>query len=92
MQFTVFLPGAERPKKVELLIKLTGIRSEDVIGAINDHLVKGSPINVAAALNGIDESNFRRALNKLEVKAQLVEEIKEIEWPDYQVTRFKKVS
>lgn len=99
MAYSIFLPGEEKPNKVGKLIGLTGIESEPVIDALTDHLVNGSTITAAAALNGVDSSNLRRALIALESKARLVEEIKDIDWPDYregnlmlQATRMKKVS
>lgn len=92
MKFTVFLPGCEDLKKFGKLIRLTKIRSEAISDALRDHLVNGHPIPQAAAFNSVDESNLKRALKKLEETAQVIEEIKEIDWPNYQITRFKKVS
>ncbi len=92
MTFSIFLPGCEKPEKIERLIKHTKLKSENIILALNEHLIKGASTSNAAALFGVDDSNFRRALKKLEDTAQFVEEIKDIDWPDYQMTRFKKVS
>lgn len=92
MVFSIFLPGCEKPEKIERLLKLTRFKSEDVVLALTEHLIKGSSPSMAAASFRVDDSNFRRALKKLEDTAQLVEEIKDIDWPDYQMTRFKKVS
>ena len=92
MDFSTFLPGAEKPEKIEVLIKLSNIRSEKMLDAIRYHLLKGSPVSVAAVINEVDESNLRRAMDKLEKVAELVEEAKDIDWPGYQMTRFKKVS
>jgi DNA polymerase III delta prime subunit len=92
MQYSTFLPGCEKPERLELLLKLVGLKSESVIEALTRHLVNGLNESAAAAICQVDDSNFRRALAKLEAKAQIVEQIKDIDWPDYQMTRIKKVS
>lgn len=77
------VPGAESLKRIESIFKLTKIRSEDIREAIIDHLVKGHAEKTAVALNGVDQSNFNRALARLNEAAEVIEEIKEDDWPGY---------
>ena len=92
MEYSVFLPGNEKPEVIALLIGLTGFRSDDVIDALTKHLVKGMNETAAAAMCGVDESNFRRALAKLESKARVVEQIKDLTWPARKVTKLNQVT
>lgn len=84
------LSGGYNPQKLELLISLTSIRSEDVIGAIRDHLIKGASIEAASQWNYADAGNTKRALKKLNEVARIVEECKNIDLykndPSKQVT------
>ena len=73
------LSGGYNPQKLELLLSLTSIRSEDVIGAIRDHLIKGAPIEAASQWNYADAGNTKRALKKLNEVARIVEECKNID-------------
>lgn len=72
--------GLESAERLELLLALTSIKSEDVKDALADHLVRGLADATAAGLNGVTQSNFKRALNTLEAVAAKVERIKEIDW------------
>lgn len=74
------LQGGESETRVKLLLQLTSIRSEDVIAALEDHLVKGVVDTMAAAFNGVQLSNFTRALAKMNEVAGTVEKIKELDW------------
>jgi len=76
----VLLPGNESPLRLTLLLSLTNISSESVIKALTVHLVNGMPDAAAAALYGVEKSNFSRALTALNDKAQIVEQIKELDW------------
>ena len=73
------LSGGYNPKKLELLLSLTSIRSEDIRAAISDHLVRGASIDLAAALNLVDAGNLKRSLKKLNEVARVVEEVKNID-------------
>lgn len=73
------LSGGYNPQKLELMLSLTSIRSEDIRSAIHDHLVKGAAIDTAAALNLVDSGNLNRALKKLNEVASVVEQIKNID-------------
>jgi hypothetical protein len=74
------IQGGESAERVELLLQLTSIRSEDIQDALADHLVRGLSDATAAGINGLTQSNFKRALDKLEEVAATVERIKEIDW------------
>jgi len=92
MDFSPFLPGMEKEKKIDIVISFTQIDSEEKILALKRHLVDGMPLAAAAVRYDTDVSNLRKALEVLEAAANKIEEVKEMEWPDYQITRFKKVS
>ncbi|MBM7070916.1 hypothetical protein JQC92_02520 [Shewanella sp. 202IG2-18] len=79
--------GQEPQLRIELLIQLTRIDSDSVIGALEDHYVKGLEENLACDLNGIKRSALSRAKTRLEEVAQKHEQLKEIEWPDYSAFR-----
>lgn len=72
--------GGESAERYQLLISLTRISSEDVKAALKDYLVIGLADATAAAINGVQLSNFTRALNTLNTVASTVEQIKELDW------------
>ncbi len=73
--------GGESPERFNLIIELSGLRSEKQIQTIKDHLVKGVPIDAAMAMNGVtNKSNFERDLDKINDIAKIIEKIKEIDW------------
>ncbi len=71
--------GMQSQERFELLLSLTRIQSESVIGALFDYLVKGVDKKASAVINGIEVSNLSAALSKLEEKAAVVEMIKELD-------------
>jgi len=78
--------GMESPERFELLVSLTGLRSENQINALRDHLVKGIPVEAVMVLYGItNKSNLERDLDKVNDVATTVEKIKECDW-----AKFKK--
>ena len=76
----VLAQAQESERRINLLLSLTSIRSEPTIQAIHDHLVRGLSENAAVTLNGIQQSNFNRALTTLNETAEIVEKIKECDW------------
>ncbi len=72
--------GSESPDRYELLISLTRISSEDIKAALKDYLVTGLADATAAAINGVQLSNFTRALKTVNDIAATVEQIKELDW------------
>jgi len=78
--------GSESQERYELLISLTRISSEDIKAALKDYLVTGLADTTAAAINGVQLSNFTRALKTVNDIAATVEQIKELDW-----ARFKSV-
>lgn len=73
--------GMESQERFELLISLTGLRSESQIGALRDHLVKAVPLDAAMVMNGVtNKSNLERDLDKINDVATTVEKIKELDW------------
>ena len=78
--------GSESPERFDLLVSLTGLRSQSQIGALRDHLVKGVPLDAAMVLYGVtNKSNLERDLDKINDVSTTVEKIKEIDW-----VRFRK--
>lgn len=71
--------GMQSQERFELLLSLTRIQSESVISALNDYLVKGMDKKAAALINGVELPNLSAALSKLEAKAAVVEQIKELD-------------
>lgn len=67
--------GGQDAETVELLLSLTRIDSDDVKQAMKDHLVTGLADSTACALREISQSNFNRALNRLESVAATVEQL-----------------
>ena len=72
------VPGHESKQRVELLLKFTNIRSDNLKQSLMDHLVNGLPAQMAYAKHQVEQPNFSRALNKLNKVASLVEQAKEI--------------
>lgn len=72
--------GSESQERYELLISLTRISSEDIKAALKDYLVTGLADATAAAINGVQLSNFTRALKTVNDIAATVEQIKELDW------------
>jgi len=75
--------GHESKARIDLLFKLTKIKSDDVKDAILDHLVRGHAEKIAVALNLVDQGNFNRGLARLNEVAGTVEAIKELDWDKF---------
>ena len=76
----VLLKGGQTIKRLELLLQLTLIKSDNMKDALKSYLVDGLTESATASLHGVDRNNFVRALAKLNEKAQIVELIKEVDW------------
>ena len=74
------IAGGESNERVELLLSLTKINSEPLRDSIVDHLCVGHAEKDAVLLNGVTQSNFNRAMKKLNDVAGIVEKIKELDW------------
>ena len=84
------LQGSEPKEKVEILISMTGLESENMEQAIIDHLTKGMKRSEAAYINNVKESNMSRDIKLLNEYAAKHERMKEIEWPNYKEYRDNK--
>ncbi len=71
--------GGQSTQRLQLLLSLTKITSENVRDALHDYLVRGFGDAMAASLNDVKPSNFNRALASLEQVAATVERIKELD-------------
>lgn len=74
------LTGFEPRERVELLLKLTKINSEPLQVAIVDHLAKGLSEKEVVLLNDVTQSNFNRAMRRINGVAEIVEKIKELDY------------
>jgi len=72
--------GLEPEERINLLLQLTKIGSENIKSALVDHLTKGFTENDAAMLNDVSQQNFNRALKRLNGVAAVVEQVKELDW------------
>ena len=72
--------GLESKNKVDLLLQLTKISSDDMKYAIHDHLVKNFTVGDSATLNNLKQSNLTHALNSLNKIAETVEKINELKY------------
>lgn len=72
--------GSQTIERLNLLLSLCKISSEDIKAALSDYLVRGIDKKSAALLNGVPPPNFSRALNQLNAKAEVIEKIKELDW------------
>lgn len=75
--------GNQSTSRLDNLIKLTSIRSENIVSALHDHLVKGHPLETSALINDVPEKNLKRAVNTLEDAARIVEAIKDEDWAHF---------
>ena len=71
--------GMLSKETLALYLKLTSIRSEAAIEALEWHLVKGHSVPTSCQLAEIPMPNFNRAYNTLNDVATIVEEIKRSE-------------
>ena len=78
----LLVKGIEPQERVNMVIGLTKIRSENIRNALIDHLSKGLSANDAAMLNDVPQQNFNRALKRLNDVAAVVEKIKEFDWKE----------
>ncbi len=80
------LRGGESDERLRLLLSLTKINSEQLNDALIDYYVKGYQEKDCVIINSVTQSNFNRAVSRLNHIAEIVEKIKEIDWQ-----RFKSV-
>lgn len=69
------LRGQVSKEKLYLLFELIDRLGEKTRYALEDHLCKGLREGVAASLNDLDRSNFRKSLENLRKKATIAENI-----------------
>lgn len=75
----VLCSGLESEERIDKLLQLTSIKSEDKVKALKYHLVTGRPKSVSANINGVDPSNFQESLTTLNEAASIVEDVKVID-------------
>ncbi len=74
------IPGMETVQRVSLVLSLTSIRSEPQQRALQNYFVNGLNFSACAALEDITESNFQRAIDRVQAVDTTIEQIKELDW------------
>lgn len=74
-------------ERFQILVSISSITSENIIAALEDHLCKNMDWKVAAALNGVPNSNFSRGLSTLNGIEEKIERIKEMDWQRFGYVR-----
>ena len=77
------LQGMETDQRLNLVISLTSIRSEPQKLALQKHFVEGLNFSACAALSEISESNFQRAMDRVQAVDDVIEKIKELDWVQF---------
>lgn len=72
------IQGCESDEQFEVLLKLTGISSEDKKNALRAHLVEGLPAKRAYARFHVTQQHFSQALMLLNKKADLAMQYAEL--------------
>lgn len=67
----ILIQGCESAEQFEVLLKLTGITSENKKNALRAHLVEGLPAKRAYARFHVTQQHFSQALKLLNKKADL---------------------
>ena len=81
------IQGGESAERLQLLLQLTNIESDNIKAALHDHFVTGHQDNVAAIRNEVKKSNLSRAMKRIEEVANTVEQIKELDWQKINATK-----
>jgi hypothetical protein len=74
------ITGSEPLRKIELLISLTKIDSDNIKSAIEDVFVRGIRIGDSATINSVQQSDLSKYVKRIYKIAETVEQIKEIDW------------
>lgn len=72
--------GLHSHEEIEVLLSLTKIESESIIGALFDHLVRGFSIQEASTINGATRPNVSVNLAALNEVARKVERVNELKY------------
>ncbi|MCW3171393.1 adhesin biosynthesis transcription regulatory family protein [Shewanella subflava] len=81
------IQGGESTERLQLLLQLTNIESDNIKSALHDHFVTGHPDSVAAIRNEVKKSNLSRAMKRIEEVAGTVEQIKELDWDKFKPSK-----
>jgi len=75
--------GAEKTEKIDLLISLTSLDSEDMRSAMVDHFCRNMKRSDSALINNVKEPNLSRDIKKINEVAGKLERLKEMDWVKY---------
>lgn len=84
------LKGCESPERFKLILKLTGLRSVNLIDGLTDHYTKGHSIAITIILNDISRSKFDRAVLVLNRTVKVIQLIKDIDWGKCDIDHVKR--
>jgi hypothetical protein len=72
--------GQQTKERLDILLSLTKINSENMQEALYDHFVRGMDESAAALINEIKKPNLTKSINRLNDVASKVEKVKELDW------------
>jgi len=78
---SMLVQGQESEKSIDLLLSLTKIKGESVIGAIKMHFVSGAQVQAAADTYDLSKGNLSRDIKKLNVIAVKINSYFELNYP-----------
>ncbi|HEY7866887.1 MAG TPA: hypothetical protein VIC51_12900 [Psychromonas sp.] len=76
----ILLPGAESEESIDILIGLTGMRSDAMRKALIFHFVNGAADVYCYAISGVSASNFTRDVKKLNKVAREIDKYLELNY------------
>ena len=71
-------PSSLTEQQLQLMLKLTSIRSEQKIKALREFAVKGASVDQVCFMLSLDKSDFRKVRNTLSEVAGVVEQLIDI--------------
>ena len=74
----VLIKGMETQARIDLLLQLTKVKSENKKQALYDHYCNGSTVSAAAALNGVKQPKLAELIAKIERIAVINEKLFEL--------------
>ncbi len=82
----MLIPGNEEKEKVMIIInEFTSITSPTMIDAILERLCVGHSIDYITKTSGIKQSNLSRDLDKLNIKSDAIDKVKELDWARFRL-------
>ena len=70
--------GYESELKIDLLLGITNLQSDDVIAALKNHFIKGMPQKMIPEYHGISQQQFSRGKKRLNEVYQVVQQLNDV--------------